>query len=246
MGVAPEGEVGPGAAMAIPTGGLLPARRRRGRDGRAHHRADARSRRGAARRLAPGRRRARSPARRRRPGDALVPAGRPLRAADLGLLAAAGVTRARRRTPARGWGSSPRATRWCPPRLAPSARARSATPARPRWPGWCGGRRGAVAARHRARRRGGARAGARRRRSPRTTWWWSPPAPRSARATSPRRSSARLGRGRLPRAGGAPGQADAAGRLRRRAAGRAARQPALRARRLPARRRAARARGSRA
>ena len=38
-----------------------------------------------------------------------------------------------------------------------------------------------------------------------------------------------------------PGQAHAAGRLRRRAAGRAARQPAVGARRLPARRRAARA-----
>jgi molybdopterin molybdotransferase len=90
MGRAPEGEVGPGAAMAIPTGGLLP------------HGADAvvmvehttepmpghvELQRG----VAPGEG-VLDPGEEARAGDALVPAGRPLRAADLGLLAAAGVT----------------------------------------------------------------------------------------------------------------------------------------------------------
>ena len=90
MGRAPEGEVGPGAAMTIPTGGLLP------------HGADAvvtvehttepmpghvELMRG----VAPGEG-VLHPGEEAHAGDVLVPAGRPLRAADLGLLAAAGVT----------------------------------------------------------------------------------------------------------------------------------------------------------
>ena len=90
MGRAPEGEVGPGGAMTIPTGGLLP------------HGADAvvmvehttepmpghvELMRG----VAPGDG-VLHPGEEARAGDVLVPAGRPLRAADLGLLAAAGVT----------------------------------------------------------------------------------------------------------------------------------------------------------
>jgi molybdopterin molybdotransferase len=90
MGRAPEGEVGPGAAMAIPTGGLLP------------HGADAvvmvehttepmPGHVELLRRVAPGDG-VLHPGEEARPGDVLAPAGRPLRAADLGLLAAAGVT----------------------------------------------------------------------------------------------------------------------------------------------------------
>src|SRR5215207_9163319 len=90
MGRAPEGQVGPGAAMAIPTGGLLP------------HGADAvvmvehttepmAGHVELLRGVAPGDG-VLHPGEEARPGDVLVPAGRPLRAADLGLLAAAGVT----------------------------------------------------------------------------------------------------------------------------------------------------------
>jgi molybdopterin molybdotransferase len=90
MGRAPEGEVGPGAAMTIPTGGLLP------------HGADAvvmvehttepmpghvELMRG----VAPGEGVLHA-GEEAHAGDVLVPAGRPLRPADLGLLAAAGVT----------------------------------------------------------------------------------------------------------------------------------------------------------
>src|SRR5215207_11238177 len=89
MGRAPEGAVEPGAAMAIPTGGLLP------------HGADAvvmvehttepmpghvELLRGVA--AGDG---VLHPGEEAHAGDRLVPAGRPLRAADLGLLAAAGV-----------------------------------------------------------------------------------------------------------------------------------------------------------
>jgi molybdopterin molybdotransferase len=90
MGRAPEGQVGPGAAMAIPTGGLLP------------HGADAvvmvehttepmPGHVELLRGVAPGEG-VLHPGEEARAGDVLVPAGRPLRAADLGLLAAAGVT----------------------------------------------------------------------------------------------------------------------------------------------------------
>jgi molybdopterin molybdotransferase len=89
MGRAPEGEVAPGAAMAIPTGGLLP------------HGADAvvmvehttepmPGHVELLRGVAPGDG-VLHPGEEARAGDPLVPAGRPLRAADLGLLAAAGV-----------------------------------------------------------------------------------------------------------------------------------------------------------
>jgi molybdopterin molybdotransferase len=90
MGRAPDGEVGPGAAMAIPTGGLLP------------HGADAvvmvehttepmPGHVELLRGVAPGDG-VLHPGEEARAGDVLVPAGRPLRAADLGLLAAVGVT----------------------------------------------------------------------------------------------------------------------------------------------------------
>jgi molybdopterin molybdotransferase len=90
MGVVPDGEVGPGAAIAIPTGGLLP------------HGADAvvmvehttepmPGHVELLRGVAPGDG-VLQPGEEALPGDVLAPAGRPLRAADLGLLAAAGVT----------------------------------------------------------------------------------------------------------------------------------------------------------
>jgi molybdopterin molybdotransferase len=93
MGSMPEGEVGPGAAMAIPTGGLLP------------HGADAvvmvehttepmPGHVELLRGVAPGDG-VLHPGEECAPGDLLAPAGRPLRAADLGLLAAAGVTQVR-------------------------------------------------------------------------------------------------------------------------------------------------------
>ena len=136
MGRAPEGEVGPGAAMAIPTGGLLP------------HGADAvvmvehttepmpghvellRARRA-------GRRRAARRARRRGRATCSRRPGRPLRAADLGLLAAAGVTeiaahaRAARRDRLDRRRGRARRRRRC------SSPARCATPARRRSPGSC-------------------------------------------------------------------------------------------------------------
>ena len=90
MGTAPEGDVGPGAAMAIPTGGLLP----HGADAVVMVEHTTQPMPGhveVTRRLAPGD--GVLPAgEEAAPGDGLVPAGRPLRAADLGLLAAAGVT----------------------------------------------------------------------------------------------------------------------------------------------------------
>jgi molybdopterin molybdotransferase len=90
MGCAPDGEVGPGAAMTVPTGGLLP------------HGADAvvmvehttepmPGHVELMRRVAPGEG-VLQPGEEARPGDVLVAAGRPLRGADLGLLAAAGLT----------------------------------------------------------------------------------------------------------------------------------------------------------
>jgi molybdopterin molybdotransferase len=90
MGRAPEGAVGPGAAMAIPTGGLLPD----GADAvvMVEHTTEpmpghVELLRGVA--AGDG---VLHPGEEARAGDVLVPAGRPLRAADLGLLAAAGVT----------------------------------------------------------------------------------------------------------------------------------------------------------
>src|SRR4051812_27424076 len=99
MGRAPDSEVGPGAAMTIPTGGLLP------------HSADAvvmvehttepmPGHVELMRRVAPGEG-VLQPGEEARPGDVLVAAGRPLRAADLGLLAAAGVTEIEAHAPPR-------------------------------------------------------------------------------------------------------------------------------------------------
>jgi molybdopterin molybdotransferase len=99
MGRAPEGQVGPGAAMAIPTGGLLP------------HGADAvvmvehttepmPGHVELLRRVAPGDG-VLQVGEEAQPGDVLAPAGRPLRAAELGLLAAAGVTEVAAHAPPR-------------------------------------------------------------------------------------------------------------------------------------------------
>ena len=90
MGRAPEGEVGPGTALEIPTGGLVP----RGADAvvMVEHTSDPMP--GHVeilRRVAPGDGVLQA-GEEAAPGDILAPAGRPLRAADLGLLASAGVT----------------------------------------------------------------------------------------------------------------------------------------------------------
>ena len=90
MGRAPEGEVGPGAAMAIPTGGLLP----HGADAVVMVEHTSEPMPGHVelmRRVAPGDG-VLHPGEEAQPDDLLAPAGRPLRAADLGLLAAAGIT----------------------------------------------------------------------------------------------------------------------------------------------------------
>ena len=90
MGEVPPGEVGPGAAMAIPTGGLLP----RGADAVVmveHTTEPMPGHVELLRGVAPGEG-VLQPGEEAAPGDLLAPAGRPLRAADLGLLAAAGVT----------------------------------------------------------------------------------------------------------------------------------------------------------
>jgi molybdopterin molybdotransferase len=90
MGRAPDREVGPGAAMTIPTGGLLP----RGADAVVmieHTTEPMPGHVELLRRVAPGDG-VLHPGEEAGPGDMLVPAGRPLRAADLGLLAAAGIT----------------------------------------------------------------------------------------------------------------------------------------------------------
>ena len=91
---APDAAVRPGTAVAMPTGGALPARRRRRRHGRVHAGGDARHHRGRP----PDRSRRRrwcGPTRTSRAGARLAPAGRPLRAQDLGLLAAAGIREVR-------------------------------------------------------------------------------------------------------------------------------------------------------
>jgi len=90
MGQAPEGKVSAGAAMAIPTGGLLPD----GADAVVMVEHTSEPMPGHVelmRRVAPGDG-VLQPGEEARPGDVLAPAGRPLRAAELGLLAAAGVT----------------------------------------------------------------------------------------------------------------------------------------------------------
>jgi len=90
MGRAPDGEVGPGGAMAIPTGGLLP----HGADAVVMVEHTSEPMPGHVellRGVAPGDG-VLQPGEEAMAGDVLAPAGRPLRAADLGLLAAAGVT----------------------------------------------------------------------------------------------------------------------------------------------------------
>jgi molybdopterin molybdotransferase len=90
MGHAPKGEVGPGTALEIPTGGLVPP----GADAvvMVEHTSDPMP--GHVeilRRVAPGDGVLQA-GEEAAPGDILAPAGRLLRAADLGLLASAGVT----------------------------------------------------------------------------------------------------------------------------------------------------------
>jgi molybdopterin molybdotransferase len=90
MGRAPDGEVAPGTAMAIPTGGLLPA----GADAVVmveHTTEPMPGHVELMRGVAPGDG-VLQPGEETEPGSIIAPAGRPLRAADLGLLAAAGVT----------------------------------------------------------------------------------------------------------------------------------------------------------
>ena len=90
MGRAPEGQVGPGGAMAIPTGGLLP----RGTDAVVMIEHTSEPMPGhveVMRGVAPGEG-VLQPGEEAAQGDVLVPAGRPLRTAELGLLASAGVT----------------------------------------------------------------------------------------------------------------------------------------------------------
>lgn len=90
MGRAPEGEIRPGSAMAIPTGGLLPP----GADAVVMVEYTTEPMPGSVellRGVAPGEG-VLQPGEEAGPGDVLAPAGRPLRAADLGLLAAAGLT----------------------------------------------------------------------------------------------------------------------------------------------------------
>ena len=90
MGAAPDVAVSPGTAVAMPTGGVLPP----GADAVVMIEYTAEAMSGTievVRPVAPGDGvvRADEDA---APGAALVPAGRPLRAQDLGMLAAAGVT----------------------------------------------------------------------------------------------------------------------------------------------------------
>jgi molybdopterin molybdotransferase len=90
MGRAADGEVGAGAAMAIPTGGLLPA----GADAVVMVEHTSEPMPGHVelmRGVAPGDGVLQA-GEEATPGAVLAPAGRPLRAAELGLLAAAGVT----------------------------------------------------------------------------------------------------------------------------------------------------------
>jgi molybdopterin molybdotransferase len=90
MGREPDGEVRPGAAMTIPTGGLIP----RGADAVVMVEYTTEPMPGNVeilRSVAPGEGVLQA-GEEAAPGDVLAPAGRPLRAADLGLLASAGVT----------------------------------------------------------------------------------------------------------------------------------------------------------
>ena len=226
----------PGARWRCRPGGVIPDGRRRGRHGRVHPGGDAghdrgRPAGGAGRRLRARRRGRRAAAPSSRPPAA------PLRAQDLGLLAAAGVTEVGgARPPARGDRLDRRRGRAAATADA-AAPARSATPARSALAALVREAGGEPdPARDRPRRRTTRsqrvlREAARRR----ATSWSCRRARRSAPATRPPPSSpgwAKPGSA----ATGSPSarQADAAGRLRRRAADRAAGQPALGAGRLPA------------
>ena len=100
-------------AVAVPTGGDAPGRRRRRRDGRAHPGGDAGHDRGGP----AGRARARASCaatRTSRRGRRSSARGRPLRAQDLAMLAACGIVEVDGPRPPRAWRSSPPATRSSP------------------------------------------------------------------------------------------------------------------------------------
>ena len=125
----------PAAAAAVPTGGVAPRRRRRGRHGRAHPADDARHGRGGPARSRPATALVRADED-VAVGAVLAPAGRPLRAPDLGMLAAAGVTRSTStRRPLVGDLLHRRRGGAAGDRRA-GCRARCATRRPPRWPGW--------------------------------------------------------------------------------------------------------------
>ena len=239
MGAEPDVAVRPGGCVADADRGGAAARRGRGGHGRVHRRDDARHDRGdpAGRRRAPG---WCGPTRTSPPAPRWSPGGRPLRAAELGLLAAAGVTdgdrphatpggdRLHRRRggpaghrersrPGRSGTRPPRRwPGWSPTRAARRSRPASSRTSRARWRRRCAGRLGGpvdlvvISA--------GSSVGAR----DETTG-----------------AVAALGDRLVPRPGDQARQADAAGRVRGRPGHRPARQPAVRAGRLPARRRAA-------
>ena len=135
MGRAPTVAVVPGTAVAVPTGGALPRRGRRGRDGRAHPGGDAGHDRG---RCTPSRPATgwsaptRTPHRERcsrRRGAPCVPH-------DLGLLAAAGADRSSVSGPGRWSASCPPATRSSRRAPRPCCPARSATRRPSPWRRW--------------------------------------------------------------------------------------------------------------
>ena len=180
MGRAPEGEVGPGTAMAIPTGGLLP------------HGADAvvmvehttepmPGHVELLRGVAPGEG-VLQPGEEAAPGDLLVPAGRPLRSADLGLLASAGVTElAAHARPRVGIVST--GDEIVPAGHARHRRpARCAMPARRRWPGWSARPAASRCCAGSCPTTRPSSSACSPKRSPRTTSSSCPPAPRSAPA----------------------------------------------------------------
>ena len=218
--------------MAIPTGGLLPARRRRGRDGRAHDRADARSRRDRAR-LAPG--------------DGVPPRGGG--GAGGTLLVGRASPERRRSRAARGRGVTERRARAAARRhrfhgrlgraaghAGSARRAVREVRARARRVVREAGR-GAAAARHRARLRRGRSSGCRRGVAEDDLVV----VPRLLGRCRDLTASGRGAAGEIVCHGLAmrPGQADAPGRLRRRAARSGCGETRVRARRVPPRRRPA-------
>ena len=184
MGRAPDVEVAPGTAVAMPTGGVMPRRRRRGRDGRAHAGGDARDDRGRPARGAGRRPRARGRGRPRRAPSCCPPAAR-CAPRTSGCSRPRGSRRSAS-TPARASRSSPPATRSCRPRRERSRRGQVRDATAPALAALVarGGRR-PRSARHRPRRPRGAGRRAARRGRRRPTSSSSRPAPRSARATRP-------------------------------------------------------------